>query len=685
MGSMASSLGNSTATTVIDTSVIMAERFPKIPAIKKEQDPPPFFFCEVTHSSGWDEYVDGTESYPPDGAQHGIQPVKVLVERLEAWQYLVTCIHENMCALVEAETSVAKALHKTNAKLDFPSSVRGHGQADSRNHYSMEIQQSQDDAALEQEKTTVSPELPPTLGCPPISTSASANITQTNNPVQSAGGRKSLITDASVQHQQRLNNKKQQQGAVLMQSHFAKHGNVRRWCDAWQLYHTKRAKDHDDLAHFLSCQALPTFANIKHQIKHMLRSLRDDDRLSLTMLGKLKSEASRRLERLDQQLWFFDQHPEHGQTKEDPWLINTRVSKQMIKLCRHENKMHEAVVRLQGEIKSLERQITDEIQQFCSRLRLVKEKSWLGADCGVEELAHAMSGLAQDRDWQWFQEQYKSDLISESASYRHPDKLLYPNHQHPLLQPLFASRMERKSSVLHQWHEHIYVLTRAGFLHEFQNAKSYPSRPTVSYFIPDFCVSTTVTNLHNDLVFQLQPYAAVPQMTRLESVSTMSNLPPSQSIRQTVKRRIITLRPKCASDMQVWLEQLTAVSHRYRPVVHYQPYAQVPEPDQESFEPPAPRQTHVGSQPTLTSGTLVGQEGVSTMASPKWWPSSSSSDLASPATVIPMEAGLNELPTTPATQPPHPWTDFLTFASKQLSQEDGEAVNGKLSGVRFGC
>lgn len=108
----------------------------------------------------------------------------------------------------------------------------------------------------------------------------------------------------------------------LLKIHFAFQGGVRGVCDAWQHYHNDASKDHAEFATFLRNEAIPTLSNIKRELKWMIKSIRADDRLSLRTLTSLKREAAKRLKRLDRQLVFFDQHPYHGYTKTDPWLMN---------------------------------------------------------------------------------------------------------------------------------------------------------------------------------------------------------------------------------------------------------------------------------------------------------------------------------------------------------------------------
>lgn len=139
--------------------------------------------------------------------------------------------------------------------------------------------------------------------------------------------------------------------------------------------------------------------------------------------------------------------------------MHSGVIKQMMKVYQQENKMHETVIRLQREIMALEKQLMEDLRQFCQQLYTLRESSWLGVDRGLEAIIRTFDNVANDADWVAFADQCKNQLVAENASYRHPDKLQYPNHSHALVQPLFAARMERKSSVLQNWHEYIYVLT----------------------------------------------------------------------------------------------------------------------------------------------------------------------------------------------------------------------------------
>jgi hypothetical protein len=255
----------------------------------------------------------------------------------------------------------------------------------------------------------------------------------------------------------------------------------------------------------------------------------------------------------------------------------------MVKVYRQENKIHETVLRLQRETLISEEQLVEEFRRLCQHIYSMREASTLGIDRGLESIMETFNNIKMDSDWINFCQQNNDHLVSETAAFRHPDHLQYPNHSHALLQPIFAARMERKSIILQHWHEYIYVLTPAGFLHEYRSGKNYPSKPDATIFVPHYKVSSLSTNLHHNLIFQLQPHAASRNLLKNQGCTTV--LPKewrtSKPRLGCVDRWTWTLRAKSAADMESWIEHLTYSSERYRPptINHLAPHVGSPPPE----------------------------------------------------------------------------------------------------------
>jgi hypothetical protein len=211
------------------------------------------------YPSAFDTYL--FDDTPPGVPPQGIRPVRLLIERLEAWHLLAKRLLHHFEILASVETRVARHYRKLENATIFPS---------------------------------------------PTNTNKSYNH-------RIKGGKRRIT---------RRKKRSFYRDERLLQIHFAFQGGVRGVCDAWQSYHSNTTKDHSDFATFLRNEAIPTLSNIKRELKWMIKSIRSDDRLSLANLTKLKSEAAKRLKRLDRQLVFFDEHPYHGSTKQDPWLMN---------------------------------------------------------------------------------------------------------------------------------------------------------------------------------------------------------------------------------------------------------------------------------------------------------------------------------------------------------------------------
>lgn len=238
----------------------------------------------------------------------------------------------------------------------------------------------------------------------------------------------------------------------------------------------------------------------------------------------------------------------------------------MVKVYRQENKIHETVLRLQRETLISEEQLIEEFRRLCQHIYNMREQSTLGIDSGLQNIMTTFDTIQMDSDWINFSKLNETHLIPEQAAFRHPDHLQYPNHSHALLQPIFAARMERKSLVLHHWHEYIYVLTHAGFLHEYRNSSNYPARPDTSIYVPHYKISSLSTNLHHNLVFQLQPHKASRNMLKNHGCSTLPKAWRTSKTRWgCTDRWTWTLRAKSAEDMEIWIHHLTESSERYRP------------------------------------------------------------------------------------------------------------------------
>lgn len=149
-----------------------------------------------------------------------------------------------------------------------------------------------------------------------------------------------------------------------------------------------------------------------------------------------------------------------------------------------ENALQKSIVIMQQNSAHFEEGIVRAIQsawqtfdEWQSRMNNSVQDVWRG-------LSVQMASLAPDREWIAFSA--RSDhLIDPDTPLRNPDTIQYPSKEDPSVIPVHMGHLERKKRFTRTYREAYYVLTPAGYLHEYASSdpKAKPS-PVFSLFLP---------------------------------------------------------------------------------------------------------------------------------------------------------------------------------------------------------
>ena len=95
-----------------------------------------------------------------------------------------------------------------------------------------------------------------------------------------------------------------------------------------------------------------------------------------------------------------------------------------------------------------------------------------------------MAALAPDREWISFAA--RSDhLLDPDTPLRNPETIEYPSKEDPSVIPVHTGLLERKKRFTRSYRESYYVLTAAGYLHEYQSSDPKANiHPAFSLFLP---------------------------------------------------------------------------------------------------------------------------------------------------------------------------------------------------------
>lgn len=170
--------------------------------------------------------------------------------------------------------------------------------------------------------------------------------------------------------------------------------------------------------------------------------------------------------------------------KEDPYAVNIAVMKQLQKQVQEENALQKSVVIMQQNSAHFEEGIVRSIQsawatfdEWQSRMSQSVQETW-------RQLGHNMGQLMPDREWIAFAA--RSDhLLDPETPLRNPEAIDYPGRNDPSVVPVHCGVLERKKRFTKSYKEGFYVLTPAGFLHEYTSSDpNLATHPVWSLFLP---------------------------------------------------------------------------------------------------------------------------------------------------------------------------------------------------------
>lgn len=115
--------------------------------------------------------------------------------------------------------------------------------------------------------------------------------------------------------------------------------------------------------------------------------------------------------------------------------------------------------------------------EWQSRMSSSVQETW-------RQLGVNMSQLMPDREWISFAA--RSDhLLDPETPLRNPDMIDYPGKEDPSVTPVHSGLLERKKRFTKSYKEGFYVLTPAGYLHEYASSDpSTATHPIWSLFLP---------------------------------------------------------------------------------------------------------------------------------------------------------------------------------------------------------
>ncbi|EJD06740.1 uncharacterized protein FOMMEDRAFT_75599 [Fomitiporia mediterranea MF3/22] len=245
------------------------------------------------------------------------------------------------------------------------------------------------------------------------------------------------------------------------------------------------ADQHANLGKTIDSSIVQHLQKLRTEIKaHIKKNVQNDTGKLAANVAKERELSTRLVAELAKNIAVFKNTPMQITARDDPFVANVNVARQLQKQVHEENALQKSIIIMQQNSAHFEEGIVRAIQsawqtfdEWQSRMQSSVQDVWHG-------LGTQMASLAPDKEWISFSA--RSDhLIDPDTPLRNPETILYPSKEDPSVIPVHMGFLERKKRFTRTYREAYYVLSPAGYLHEYASSdpKSRPT-PVFSLFLP---------------------------------------------------------------------------------------------------------------------------------------------------------------------------------------------------------
>ncbi|CAE6532935.1 unnamed protein product [Rhizoctonia solani] len=244
------------------------------------------------------------------------------------------------------------------------------------------------------------------------------------------------------------------------------------------------ADHHANLAKTVESSIVQHLRKLHYEIKAHIKNVQNDTGKLATSVAREREMSTKHISDLSRAIAMFKNTPMQVTSRDDPYVMNQLVIRQLQKQVHEENALQKSIIIMQQNSAHFEEGVVRSIQsawqtfeEWNSRMSASVQETW-------RVMGNAMAALAPDREWISFAA--KSDhLLDPETPLRNPDTVEYPSKDDPSVVPVHVGLLERKKRFTRAYREAYFVLTPAGYLHEFVSSDPHVRQtPQFSLFLP---------------------------------------------------------------------------------------------------------------------------------------------------------------------------------------------------------
>lgn len=244
------------------------------------------------------------------------------------------------------------------------------------------------------------------------------------------------------------------------------------------------ADQHANLGRTIDGSIVQHLQKLRVEIKAHIKNIQNDTGKLATSVAKERELSAKLIGDLGTHVSILKNTPMSVTSKTDPYVANQIVFRQLIKQVHTENALQKSLLLTQSSSALFEASLIQALQSAWATYEEWRSRMHVGLNDIWKGLEHSMSSLAPDREWIAFAAR-EDHLVDPETPLRDPENIHYPGKDDPSVLPVHTGLLERKKRYTRSYREGYYVLTPAGFLHEYPSSDpAHADRPTFSLFLP---------------------------------------------------------------------------------------------------------------------------------------------------------------------------------------------------------
>ncbi|KAG5642252.1 hypothetical protein DXG03_003353 [Asterophora parasitica] len=229
------------------------------------------------------------------------------------------------------------------------------------------------------------------------------------------------------------------------------------------------ADQHANLGRTIDSSIVQHLQKLRTEIKAHIKNVQNDTGKLATSVAKEREMSTRLISELSSSISSFKNTPMSVTNRTDPYVSNSAVTRQLQKQVHEENLLQKSIIIMQQNSAHFEEGIVRSLQSAWQTFDEWQARSSVATQDTYRGLSARMAALAPDREWISFSA--RSDhLLDPDTPLRNPENIMYPSRDDPSVVPVHTGHLERKKRFTRTYRESYFVLTPAGFLHEYSSS-----------------------------------------------------------------------------------------------------------------------------------------------------------------------------------------------------------------------